>query len=342
MLAALHRALPGEGYVYEPKWDGFRALVYLDGEELDLRSRNDRDLGRYFPELVAAFRSLGEARLVLDGEIVVVGPSGLDFAALMTRLHPSASRVKKLATETPACFIAFDLVAVGDEDLRATPYIERRARLERLLEKSASPHLAVTPATWDVARARAWFEGFHGGGVDGVVAKDPRSPYTPGQRTMIKVKRARTLDCVVAGFRTYGSEPMIGSLLLGIYDDDGALVHVGVTSQFTTRQRRELLRDVWPLVTELAGHPWEHGFGLERSPLGRLKGAAGRWSPDMEPDWVPLRPERVVEVAYDTIDDRRLRYPARFVRFREDRDPRSCRFDQLPEGAPDIRALLAP
>jgi ATP-dependent DNA ligase len=339
MLAKLERSLR-PGFVYEPKWDGFRALAFVDGADVDLRSRNDKQLARYFPELAQA---LAGRRVVLDGEIVVVGESGaLDFASLMSRLHPSKTRVEKLRVETPAVLIAFDVLAEEDEDLRALPFSERRRRLERIVA-NASPHLALTPATRDLERARGWLEQFHGGGIDGVVAKDPEGPYIAGKRAMIKVKEARTCDCVVAGFRVIGEEPRVSSLLLGLHDANGRLVHVGVVSQLADETRRALLATLAKEVVRLEGHPWEHGFGLEKSPLGRLKGAAGRWIPEeMVRDWIPVRPERVCEVSYDTLDGMRFRYPARLVRFRPDRDARSCGFDQLEEAAPDVRSLFAP
>lgn len=340
MLARLARALPGEGYHYEPKWDGFRALVFRDGDAVDIRSRNDRKLARYFPEVVEAVRALPATRVVLDGEIVVVGRAGLDFAALMSRLHPAATRVAQLREETPAALVAFDLLAEGDEDLRSAPFLKRRARLEALLA-NASSRIVATPATTELSRAEEWLARFGGSGIDGVVAKHPQLAYLPNQRAMIKVKRERTADCVVAGFRLHGGQPKVGSLLLGMYQGD-ALVHFGVVSQLTDAMRKSLLRELGPEVTKLEGHPWEQGFGLERSPLGRLKGAAGRWSPEMERDWFPLPPTRVCEIAYDVVDDRRLRYPARFVRFRPDRDARSCHFDQLEEAPPDVRALVWP
>jgi ATP-dependent DNA ligase len=278
---------------------------------------------------------------VLDGELVVLAGGALDFAALMARLHPAASRAARLARETPAVFVAFDALVVGGEDLRARGFAVRRARLERLLRRTPSPHVVPTPATDDPAVARAWFARFRGNGVDGVVAKDRTRRYEPGRRTMVKVKAARTADCVVAGFRHFAGETAVASLLLGLHDG-GRLVHFGVASQFRETDRRALFAELRPLVVPLVGHPWEEGFGLERSPLGRLHGAAGRWSPaEMEPDWIPVRPARVCEVAYDVVDGRRLRYPARFVRWRPDRDPGSCRLDQLDDAAADVRALLA-
>lgn len=341
MLARLARELPEGRWTYEPKWDGFRVLAFRNSDDVDLRSRNDRRLARYFPEVVAGLRTLEADPLVLDGEIVVLGPTGLDFAALLARLHPAASRAARLAEETPAVFIAFDVLAAGDADLRARPFRTRRARLETLLARPRSSHVMLTPATTARNVALGWLERFHGHGVDGVVAKDPDGIYEPGRRTMVKVKKERTAECVVAGFRVFAGHRVVASVLLGLYDGD-RLVHVGVASQFTETQRRELFATFRPRIVGLKGHPWEHGFGLERSPVGRLHGAAGRWSPDeMEPDWIPVRPELVCEVAYGTVDGRRLRYPARFRRWRPDRDPRSCRVEQLDADATDVRGLVA-
>lgn len=367
MLAKLARTLPTSGYVYEPKWDGFRAIVFKDGADIDLRSRNDRRLARYFPEVVAAVRALPVERVVLDGELVIATKGGLDFAALMARLHPAASRVARLRDETPAAFVAFDAIAIGDEDLRGATFAERRARLEALLgrdgretregreggdaraprEAALGRAITLTPATSDPAVAARWLERFRSRGIDGVVAKSPSMPYSPGKRTMVKVKHQRTADVVVAGARFTAApgarSPVVASLLLGLVDDHGDLVHVGVVSQLTAARRAELAAELVPLVTTLEGHPWERGFGLEPSPLGRLAGSAGRWSPDeMDRDWVPLRPERVCEVAYDTVDGHRLRYPARLVRWRPDRDPASCRFDQLDASDADPKEVLWP
>jgi ATP-dependent DNA ligase len=330
MLAKLARLLPDGRWIYEPKWDGFRVIAFRDGADVDLRSRNQRRFARYFPEIVAALAVLPSESFVLDGELVVRTEGGFDFGALLARLHPAATRVARLAHETPALLIAFDLLAVGDDDLRERPFRERRARLEQLLA-TPSEHVIATPATDDPAVAGEWLQRFRGHGVDGVVAKDPVGGYRPGQRAMIKVKTERTAECVVAGVRVFAGEPAVASLLLGLYDDD-RLVHVGVASQFNEAARRQLCFELRPLVVPLAQHPWAGGFGLERSPIGRLHGAAGRWVPgEMEPDWIPVRPERVCEVACGTVDARRLRYPARFLRWRPDREARSCRIDQLDD-----------
>jgi ATP-dependent DNA ligase len=338
MLARLARALPTGDYRYEPKWDGFRCIAFRDGSEVDLRSRHDRPLARYFPELVEAFRALGDDRVVIDGEIYLpAGPGepGLDFAALMGRLHPAASRVERLARERPALFVGFDLLARGDADLRERPFRERRAELEDVLA-NPPPRIVLTSSTADPAVARAWFERSSGGGVDGVMAKDVELAYEPGRRTMIKVKPERTADCVVAGMRYLvdAATPLVSSLILGLHDADGALRHVGVVTQFPAAQRRALIADLADLVVPLDEHPWRDGFIVSRSTLGRLKGSAGRWTPDMPLDWVPLRPERVLEVAFDQVDVDRMRHPARFRRWRPDRDPRSCTLDQITPVTP--------
>jgi ATP-dependent DNA ligase len=336
MLAALTRDLPeGDGWYFEPKWDGFRCLAFRDGDEVDLRSRNQRPLTRYFPEIVDALRAVRCDRFVLDGELIVLGPSQFDFAALLARLHPAASRVARLSRETPASFVAFDVLAVGSEDLLPCPFSERRARLEPLLRDAP---VTVTPSTRSRDVARAWLDGAHGGGIDGIVAKRPDLRYDPGRRAMTKVKPQRTLDCVVGGFRYLSDRAALGSLLLGLYDEAGALRHIGVASSFAAATRRALLADLDRHVMPLAGHPWQQGFGLEPSPVGRLNGAAGRWTPDLEADWVPVRPDLVCEVAIDRADGARLRHPARFRHWRPDRDPRSCTLDQLV----DVDAGLSP
>jgi ATP-dependent DNA ligase len=345
MLATLARELPAGDLVFEPKWDGFRCLVFGDDDHVELYSRNDRPLARYFPELVESLLALAEPRFVLDGEIVVRGPDGVDFGALMLRLHPSPSRVARLRAETPASFVTFDLLALGDRDLRPTPFAERRARLTELLAGAPAP-IVLTPLTEDRDVAAAWLDRFGGGGIDGVVAKDPGAPYQGGRRSKswLKVKRERTAECVVGGVRLLDDEPVVASLLLGLYDAEGRLRHVGVTASFTKAQRRQLVEDVRPYVTSIAGHPWEHGFALERGPIGRLAGAAGAWDPaTMERDWWPLRPALVCEVAYDHLDaGGRWRHPARFRRWRPDRDPASCTFDQLAYVAPSLDEVLHP
>src|ERR671922_1435588 len=330
MLGRLARELPADGFVYEPKWDGFRCLAFRSAGVVDLRSRNDRPLARYFPELVEALLELPAAEAVLDGEIVVPSANGFDFSALLARVHPAASRVQRLRLQTPARYIAFDLLALGDDDLRERPFTERRSALADLLRGAAAP-LHLTAATDDPDVARDWLARYRGRGIDGVVAKSRDMRYEPGVRAMVKVKHEQTADCVVAGCRLFADRPQISSLLLGLYDDDGGeLRHVGVASGFGAARRRELAEVLGPHVVELAGHPWERGFLLAGSPIGRLAGAAGRWSPqEMTLDWIPLAPRLVVEVAYDHVDADRFRHAARFRRWRPDRDPRSCRLEQL-------------
>jgi ATP-dependent DNA ligase len=341
MLARLARELPLGDYVYEPKWDGFRCLVFRDGANVDLRSRNGRPLARYFPELVDALRAVPETNFILDGEIVVASAVEFDFAALLARLHPAASRVNRLRSETPSQLIAFDLLAVGGTELSSQPFAERRRNLERLMAGTRAP-LFVTPLTDDPKIAAAWLDRYQGGGIDGVVAKHRELRYEPGRRSMVKVKHEHTAECVVAGFRVFADRPLPSSLLLGLYDDIGALRHVGIASAFSAARRRELLALLRPLVVPLAGHPWERGFQLAGSPTGRLPGAAGRWSPDeMEHDWVPVAPELVCEVAYDQVDDLRFRHPARFRRWRPDRDAATCTLDQLAAAPARPAELLA-
>lgn len=320
MLARLERELPRAEYVYEPKWDGFRALAFRDGREVALQSRHGNPLARYFPEIVAPLQALAAERFVLDGEIVALQAP---FPALMARLHPAVSRVRKLSRETPASFVAFDLLALGAESLLDAPFEERRMRLERLLA-DAPPGLLLTEATDDFDVARDWLERY-----EGVIAKPRELPYSPGKRTMVKVKRERTVDCVVAGFRWRVDRPLPSSLLLGLYGGDGKLRHVGVASSFGLRQAESLLEELRPHRVALTGHPWEHGFLLGGGATGRLRGAAGRWTPEMTMDWVPVDPVLVAEVGYDQVDEDRFRHPARFKRWRPDRHPRSCTFEQL-------------
>jgi ATP-dependent DNA ligase len=330
MLARLSDALPdGEGWLYEPKWDGFRALVFRDGDEIYTQSREERPLDRYFPELAPAFRQHLPARAVVDGEIVIAGPDGLDFDALQLRLHPARSRVEKLARESPAAFVAFDLLALGDEDLRGRPQAERRALLEQAMAEAAPP-MHLTPMTRDRALAAEWFTRFEGAGLDGVMAKREEGRYEPGKRTMIKVKHARTADCVVAGFRWHkgGAGERVGSLLLGLYDADGRLEHVGVTSSFTMARRAELVSELLPLRERaLEGHPW--AAWAEAMGDQRMPGGQSRWSAGKDLSWEPLRPERVAEVRYDHLQGRRFRHAATFLRWRPDRSPAQCRYDQL-------------
>jgi ATP-dependent DNA ligase len=331
MLARLARELPAGGYLYEPKWDGFRCLVFRDGDEIDMRSRHGRPLARYFPELVEAFAALPEERFAVDGEIVIPAGDAFDFGALLKRLHPSPSRVELLRRETPASYYAFDLVALADRDLRSSPLAERRALLDGLL-RAAPPRVQLTPSTLDVRVAERWLERFSGHGIDGVVAKALDLRYEEGKRRMVKVKRLRSADCVVAGVRLL-PDGAVASLLLGLYDADRRLRHVGVASSFTGAGRRALAETLAPYHTTLDGHPWEHGFGIAGRPMGRLRGAAGVWTPDLPQDWLPLRPELVAEVAYDQLDEDRFRHPAGFVRWRPDRVAGSCGFEQLETAA---------
>ncbi|MFL5778628.1 MAG: ATP-dependent DNA ligase, partial [Chloroflexota bacterium] len=325
--------------LYEPKWDGFRCLVFREGASVDLRSRHDRPLGRYFPEIVAAVRELPD-EVVLDGELILAGPTGSDFAALMGRLHPAATRVERLSREAPASYVAFDLLAAGGEDLRSEPFVERRRRLEALLRDVPAP-IVLTPSTADPDEAERWFEEARGGGVDGVVAKEPGLRYEPGRRSMVKVKHERTADCVVAGARFLAAGRAISSLLLGLYDDREQLRHVGVVTNLPTAMRIELVDELAPRAIPLEDHPWREGFLIGRSPLGRLRGSAARWTPDMEHDWLPLRPDLVCEVGYDQVDVDRFRHPARFRRWRPDRVAASCRLDQIEVEAPPLLELVA-
>ncbi len=332
MLSSAADALPaGEGWQFEPKWDGFRTLVFRDGDEILLQSRDEKPMNRYFPELVAPLAAALPERCVVDGEIVIVGSSGLDFEALLLRIHPAASRVKLLAEQSPASYVAWDLLALGDEDLRDVPLAERRGRLELALAR-ATPPVHLSPATRDRALAEDWFRRFEGAGLDGVMAKRVDAPYRAGERTMIKVKHARTADCVVAGFRWHkkGEGTMVGSLLLGLYDDDGTLHHVGVTAAFTNAVRKELVTELAPLREgALERHPWRDWAEVDDESGQRMPGATSRWNRGKDLSWVALRPERVCEVAYDHMQGTRFRHAAHFLRWRPDKRPRDCRYDQL-------------
>jgi len=309
------------GLLYEPKWDGFRCIVFRDGDDVELGSRNERPLTRYFPDIVDAVKQALPDRCVVDGEIVISRDGRLDFEALQLRLHPAESRVRKLAAETPAEFVAFDLLAIDGDDLTATAFGERRARLESVVKETPSVH--VTPATDDVDTARKWFTEFEGAGLDGVVAKPVTLAYRQDERVMFKVKHERTADCVVAGFRYHKSGPVVGSLLLGLYADDGALRHVGVAASFTMARRKELLDELAPYRDGAEdGHPW---YSSEWGPGG----SPSRWNAGKDLSFEPLRPELVVEVAYDYMEGSRFRHTAQFRRWRTDRDPRSCTFEQL-------------
>ncbi len=325
MLAKSVPSVPEGDYLYEPKWDGFRCLVFRDGEEVELGSRNEKPLTRYFPEVVAAVRDNLPQRCVVDGEIVIAAGAGLDFEALLQRIHPAASRVDLLAGSTPASFVAFDLLALGDEDLTGRPFAERRALLEQALA-TARPPVHLTPVTTDSAVAREWFEVFEGAGLDGVVAKPSGGPYAQDKRTMLKVKHLRTVDCVVGAYRWHKSGPVVGSLVLGLHDEQGRLQHVGVAASFPMARRATLVDELAPyLLPDGADHPWVGENGSERRPGGE----PSRWNRDKDTSVVLLRPELVVEVAYDHMEGARFRHTAQFQRWRPDREPASCGYAQL-------------
>ncbi|MBV8160255.1 MAG: ATP-dependent DNA ligase [Acidimicrobiia bacterium] len=330
MLAKLSRDLPeGDGLLYEPKWDGFRCIVFREGDNVELGSRNERPMNRYFPELVTSLQANLPERCVLDGEMVIATERGLDFDALQMRIHPAASRVKKLAAEMPSSFVAFDLLALNDADLREVPFAERRAQLEAI-GKAFEPPVYVTPLTTDVAVAEDWFNRFEGAGLDGVVVKRKDQPYCEDQRVMIKVKHQRTCDCVVAGFRWHKSGGVIGSLLLGLYDGAGSLHHVGVAGAFTIARRKELVEELAPYRDDaLEGHPWAGWADAITASGGAMPGGLSRWSQGKDLSWEPLRPELVCEVAYEHMQGDRFRHAAHFQRWRHDRDPPSCTYDQL-------------
>jgi ATP-dependent DNA ligase len=336
MLAKVADELPeGEGLLYEPKWDGFRAIVFRSPDGLRIQSRDLKPLNRYFPELEKALLDLLPKGCILDGEIVVAGPAGLDFDALQQRIHPAPSRIARLAKETPAAFVAFDLLAAGGRSTLALPQQERRVRLERLLGQ-AKPPLYLTPATTDVAQAREWLQRFEGAGLDGVIAKPAAAPYQPAKRTMLKIKHVRTADCVVAGFRWYkDTQDAIGSLLLGLYDEDGKLQHVGITSSFTMAMRRELLAELAPLrENALENHPWRDWAEASVGDADRMPGAKSRWSGGKDLSWEPLLPERVCEVKYDHLQGRRFRHATTFLRWRTNKPAAQCGYDQLEVTAP--------
>ncbi len=331
MLAKSVKDVPEGDYLYEPKWDGFRAIIFRDGDDVEIGSRNERPMTRYFPELVESLREQLPERCVVDGEIVIVTDDRLDFEALLQRIHPADSRVRLLARETPASFVAFDLLALGDEDLTRLPMAERRARLEEVLGGARGP-VHLTQVTRDTALAREWLDLFEGAGLDGVVSKPLDLTYQPGKRLMLKTKHERTADCVLAGFRWHKSGGVVGSLLLGLYNDEGRLQHVGVASSFTMKRRQELVAELEPLVVaEGEEHPWAEWADASAHEKDRLPGAQSRWSAGKDLSFVPLRPERVLEVAYDHMEGTRFRHSAQFRRWRPDRDPRSCTYDQLEE-----------
>ncbi|MFI9030745.1 ATP-dependent DNA ligase [Streptomyces sp. NPDC053560] len=331
MLAKPAAKIP-PGMQYEAKWDGFRAIVYRDGDEVELGSRTGKTLTRYFPELVEALRANLPERCVLDGEIVIARGDRLDFDALTERIHPAKSRVDLLAERTPAGFVAFDLLALDNEALLSTPQKERRTRLTEALRGTEAPvHLA--PATTDRDVAAEWFTQYEGAGLDGVIAKPLDMPYRPDERVMVKVKHERTADCVLAGFRYHKSGPVVGSLLLGLYDAAGTLQHVGVCAAFSMKRREELVTELEPLrMTSATGHPWADWANEEAHESARMPGAPSRWSGKKDLSWVPLRPERVLEVAYDHMENgQRFRHTAQFRRWRPDRTPESCTYAQLEE-----------
>ncbi|WP_198163739.1 ATP-dependent DNA ligase [Nocardia violaceofusca] len=337
MLAKSAGALPREDtFLYEPKWDGFRCIVFRDGTDIELGSRNDRPLTRYFPEVARLLDAALPPRCVLDGEIVVVTEHGLDFDVLQNRLHPAASRVNKLSVETPASFVAFDLLALGDDDLTTRPFHERRHLLESILD---TPHegIHLTPITSDPDTAQDWFTRFEGAGFDGVMVKSRDLPYMQDKRVMVKVKHERTADCVVAGFRWHKDGEGVGSLLLGLYDEDGNLHHVGVASSFTAARRRQLVDELAPLRDgALDNHPWRTwaDAAAQAKAEGKMPGGISRWTGGKDLSWEPLRPELVAEVRYEHLMAGRLRHGGRLVRFRDDRTPQSCTYAQLEEVAP--------
>jgi ATP-dependent DNA ligase len=346
MLAKPVAAIP-PGQLYEPKWDGFRSIVFRDGDEVEIGSRKERPMTRYFPDVVAAVKRNFPPRAVIDGEIVIAGDGGLDFWALQQRIHPAASRVTLLSSRTPASFIAFDLLALEDHDLTGEPFADRRAALEHALAGARHP-IHVTPLTRDGHVAQRWFERFEGAGLDGLIAKRVDLRYEPDKRVMSKIKHVRTADCVVAGYRVHKTaSEAVGSLLLGLYvdpaapashwmDHTGGLAPVGVIGAFPMVRRRELFKELQPLVTEFADHPWSWAAEMTQGPEG-----GSRWNPKKDLSFVPLRPERVVEVRYDYLEGARFRHPPQFVRWRPDRDPASCGYAQLDQPTPfDLADVL--
>jgi ATP-dependent DNA ligase len=335
MLAKAVDAIPDGDLLFEPKWDGFRCIVFRDGDEVELGSRNERPLTRYFPEMVQPLRASLPPRCVVDGEIVLARHGRLDFDALQQRIHPADSRVQMLARQTPASFVAFDLVALDDSDLTALPFRERRHTLE-LLAANFAPPVHLTPATSDRAIAESWFERFEGAGLDGVMAKPLDQAYVPDKRVQFKVKHQRTADCAIAGYRWHKDGAGIGSLLLGLYDDEGGLHHVGVASSFTAARRRELVGELEPYrLDDISGHPWAAwATQLDEMPATRLPGAPSRWNAKKDLSWVPVRVELVAEVAYEGLIGDRFRHSARLLRWRPDRTPDSCTYAQLDVPAP--------
>jgi ATP-dependent DNA ligase len=348
MLAKRVGELPSGGnWVFEPKWDGFRALVFRDGDEILIQSRDEKPLDRYFPELLEPLRSALPPRCVLDGEIVIVRDNGLDFDALQLRLHPAASRVTLLSRQTPSSFVFFDLLCLGDRDLRGEPFQSRRHELERLIASAPAP-IHLTPATDDRSVASDWFRRFEGAGLDGVIAKPTLGTYEPNKRVMLKVKHERDCDCVVAGFRWHkkGDRTLVGSLLLGLFDHAGALQHVGVCASFSTEKRRELAEFLNAYRKDaLDAHPWKAWAdeeGATDEGVKRMPGGQSRWSQGKDLSWEPLRPELVVEVAYDHMQGRRFRHTAQFRRWRTDKKPSDCTYFQLEVIPPQELAAIFP
>jgi ATP-dependent DNA ligase len=339
MLAKATGKIPVGDFLYEPKWDGFRTIVFRDGDELYLQSRDSKPLLRYFPELREPLLAQLPERCVVDGELVIVTPEGLDFDSLQMRLHPAKSRIDLLAGQIPARFVAFDLLALGDEDLRGLPFADRRAALQRELASVRKP-VHLTPATNDIAVAKDWFERFEGAGFDGVVAKPLAEPYAPNKRTMIKVKHERTADSVVAGFRWHkqGEGTLVGSLILALYGDDGDLHQIGVAASFDKKMRAQLVEELAPLRADIGDHPWAEWAG--HSPTESRPGVQSRWSQGRDLHWEALRIERVAEVAYNHFDGRRFRHPVQFKRWRPDKPPSACRFDQMETSPPAELAEL--
>jgi len=336
---------PGEGWIFEPKWDGFRTLIFRDGDEVFIQSRDEKPLNRYFPELIDPLKAQLPERCVLDGEIVIAGSEGLEFETLQLRLHPAASRVNKLAVETPSSVVFFDLLCLDDQSLCDTPFASRRKQLETILG-NAVPPLHLTPATRDKATAADWFQRFEGAGLDGVVAKSIDGTYEPNKRTMLKVKHERECDCVVAGFRWHkkGEKTLVGSLLLGLYDDRGNFEHVGVCASFTNVKRKELVEFLAPYRKDaFDNHPWREWAGATgaENEIHRMPGAQSRWSGGKDLSWEPIRPELVVQVAYDHMEGDRFRHTAQFRRWRTDKKPSDCTFEQLEVVPPhELKAIF--
>jgi ATP-dependent DNA ligase len=332
MLAKLQNEIPeGANFIFEPKWDGFRALVFRDGDDVQIQSRDLKPLQRYFPELAAPLREQLPERCVLDGEIVIAQNGALQFEALLQRIHPAESRIKMLSQKWPASYVAWDILALGDEDLREKPQKERRAKLEGVLGK-AQPPIYMTPATRDRELATDWFNRFEGAGLDGVVAKDENLVYSPGKRTMLKIKHERTIECAVAGFRWYKDKKneAIGSLLLGLYDAEGHLQHIGVTSSFALERRKELVKELEPLRENAKqDHPWASWVAEQREDGDRKPGMKSRWNAKKDLSWEPLRVERVCEVSFDHMQGRRFRHTSHFKRWRPDKPPKDCTYEQL-------------